>query len=901
MINQNTFSILPLTSPLAATNMAGGKGANLMILAQAGFQVPPGSIIPTTAYQKFIETNRLEPTIQTTLNGIDVFDPVNLEKASQTIRTAFASGKMPEEIRSRICESYIAFGQPAVAVRSSATCEDLPELSFAGQQDTYLNVISEEVLIRKVIECWSSLWTARSIGYRVHQNVPQDGIMIAVVIQKMVESEASGVLFTANPLTGLRSEAVIDAAPGLGEALVSGLVEPDHYAVDIVKNKIRQKTLGSKKISIRSAEDGGVKQITEKPSEYQALKDDQILFLAKTGQKVEEHFGVPQDIEWCFCKGQLYLLQSRPITSLFPLPVGLPAEPLKIFLSFANIQGMMDPITPIGQSALKSIFAEAGSLVGIHKNEKNQTILFSAGERLWINITSVMKNSLGRKIIPVVLEFIEPTIRQAVLQIQDDPLLLPGKRGLSFHACLQLLRFILPVAGNAFLNILSPSRRRKMLVNNGENILKKMDLESRSITGNRFTKLAGQVELLQQILKKDFPHMMILFVSGIASGMAAWNILSMLTRKINGNKPGNKTRWSNMILEITRGLPYNPTTEMDLALWKMAQSIRLDPASMQVMLESSPVQLSQDCQNGNLPFVLTGEIHRFLERYGGRGFGEIDLGRTRWAENPTHVFEMLSSFLQIKDPNNAPDVVFNRSANSAAQAVEQLTTAIRKTSNGFLKAILVQFFAGRARQLMGMRESPKFFIVRMMWIFQRELKKTGQEFVEAGELDNADDLFFLTFPELSALADGFDCNWREIIMDRRERYQKERRRRQVPRLLISDGRTFYEGMNTSTGQENADLIGSPVSPGIVEGPVRIVLNPGNAGLIPGEILVCPGTDPSWTPLFMVASGLVMEVGGMMTHGAVVAREYGIPAVVGVTKATTRLITGRRIRFKRFQW
>lgn len=286
-------------------------------------------------------------------------------------------------------------------------------------------------------------------------------------------------------------------------------------------------------------------------------------------------------------------------------------------------------------------------------------------------------------------------------------------------------------------------------------------------------------------------------------------------------------------------------------------------------------------------------VSQFLDRYGGRGLGEIDLGRARWAEDPAHVFEMLGSFLQIESKAQAPDVVFARGIESSQQAVAQLAAAVRSLPRGWLKARLLRFFTGRARQLMGLRESPKFFAVRLFWIIHRELLKTGQEFVEAGELGSPDDVFYLTFTELKAFAARQEKDWCGLIAARREAYQREFSRRQIPRLLLSDGRAFYEGLAEPDDSENT-INGSPVSPGSAEGRVRVVLDPRKAGLLPGEILVCPGTDPSWTPLFLSASGLVMEVGGMMTHGAVVAREYGIPAIVSVDRATTRLQTGQRI-------
>lgn len=851
-------------------------------------------MISTSAYRAFVKANQIDKTIDAVLNGQKSTDVTELEKASQYIRSVFTGGSMDAEMQSAISSAFSEMSGKAAAVRSSATAEDLPELSFAGQQDTFLNILSDDILISKVIECWSSLWTARAIGYRLRQHVSQEDIALAVVVQQMVESDTSGVLFSANPLSGLRSETVIDATLGLGEALVSGLVEPDHYVVDTIKNEIRLKQIGSKKISIRATAGDGTRQINENASQRQALSDEQILSLVEMGKWVQEHFGSPQDIEWAFSGGKLSLLQSRPITSLFPLPEGIPAEPLKVFFSFSAVQGLMDPVTPLGQSALKSIFSTGASLFGIHNTEDTQTVLFSSGERLWVNFTTLIKNSFGRKVIPAALGWVEPTIRQAVLQIQDDPRLQPGKQGISWHARRQLARFGIPVAGNVMLNILSPARRRKIIVNNGESVLKRVEEMSHAISGDRYEKLAQQAALFGSALDKYLLHTLILFVSGIASGMASWNALNMLTKKAIANDV-SETLWNDLILQTTRGMPFNPTTEMDLLLWKMTQAIRSDATSLQVMLNTTPAELAQLYQKNQLPPLLSAEISGFLQRYGGRGLGEIDLGRTRWAESPMHVFEMLASFLQITDSSKGPDVIFAQGVASANEAIEQLANLVRKSKHGWIKTKLVRFFGKRARQLMGIRESPKFFAVRMLWIIHRELLKTGQEFVEAGELDAADGVFYLTFGELSALAAHADSDWKSLIAERRDSYQRELRRRQIPRLLLSDGRAFYEGMAAPLNQGADSITGSPVSPGIVEGLVRVVLDPAHANLTPGEILVCPGTDPSWTPLFLVAGGLIMEVGGMMTHGAVVAREYGIPAAVGVSEATTRLVTGQCIR------
>jgi rifampicin phosphotransferase len=891
MPEKNSSCIMPFSSSEATLESAGGKGLHLCEMTAAGLPVPAGFILTTDAYRTFVSDNGLGKIIQAALKLHPHPDASELEEISAQIRQTFTSGRISDVLKQEIISAYSELGGGAVAVRSSATAEDLPDLSFAGQQDTYLNVTTEKILLDRVIDCWSSLWTARAIGYRLRQGVGQDGIALAVVVQQMVQSEISGVLFTANPLTGSRVESVIDATYGLGEALVSGLVEPDHYVVSR-EGQVLSKTLGKKGISIRAGQKGGVERKDESAAHRQALTDEQIVQLAALGTRVENTFGEPQDIEWAYFGGELYLLQTRPITSLFPLPKGLPVEPLKTLVSFAAVQGLVDPITPIGQSALKQIFAMGSALFGVWTTEEKQTVLYSAGERLWVNFTPVLRNTFGRKAIPYVFEMVEPTIKQAVDQLLDDPRLHPTRKGISPRALLQLASFGLPVAGKVFLNILAPSRRRKLIIDQGERVLAIMQQRAATISGDRYEKLNKQTELLPRIARRYLGRAFKLFVSGVASGMVSWNALRMLTRGAAGD---DALRWSGLVLEVTRGMPNNPTTEMDLRLWEMTRSIRKDADATRLMRSSTPVELAQRYLNGDLPKGISDEVTGFLDKYGGRGLCEIDLGRTRWAEDPTHVFEMLVNFFKIENENNAPDAVFARGAVAAGEAIDKLTAFIRQGRGGFIKSRQARFFANRARMLMGLRENPKFFAVRMMWIIHRELKKTGEEFVAAGELERTDDLFFLSFPEIREFAAKTPRDWKGLIAERRIRFEREQQRRQLPRLFLSDGRAFYEGMAEQKDNDGKSITGSPVSPGVVEGKVRVVRDPGKAGLAPGEIMVCPGTDPSWTPLFLVAGGLIMEVGGMMTHGAVVAREYGIPAAVGVDKATLRLKTGMKVR------
>jgi rifampicin phosphotransferase len=885
--------ILPLASDTASLSLVGGKGANLARLAQAGLPVPDGFLITTRAYQAFLAMNGLTEQVREILSSGFPEAPGQFEEAATRIRALFSQGTLPAGLVEQIEAAYADLGRPAVAVRSSATAEDLPEMSFAGQQDTYLNVVGAESLLHAVFDCWSSLWTARAISYRVRNRVPHGDIALAVVVQLMVESQSSGVLFTANPLTGLRSETVIDATLGLGEALVSGQVEPDHYVVDAQTGQITCRTLGAKALSVRGRPEGGTMTVAEAGQAGQALPDEQIQALAMLGRRVADLYGAPQDIEWAWANDTLYLLQSRPITSLFPVPAGMTADPLMVMLSFGAVQGMLEPMTPLGRDTLFQVMSSGARLFGLSPTAETQRALFLAGERLWINLTPLVRNAIGRRVVPVVTGFVDPAAGEALDAIWRDPRLQPGRQWISPRAALQLARFLVPVAGNVLLNLLAPDRRRRMIVDRGERLLDAVAARCAAIQGNPHARLTQLARLLLAILEQHLPRTFRLFVSGVASGMAAFTLLKNLTRRLP-EVPDDR------VLEITRGLPNNPTTEMDLALWQVAQAIHRDAASRAAFQDRTGTELAAAYQTKTLPAVAHQAFGPFMARYGARGLAEIDLGRPRWSEEPAHVMEVVADYLQITNMDHAkgaqswaPDDVFTRGAATAAAVADELVAAARRERGGWLKARLARFAAGRTRALMALRESPKFFAVRMFGIFRAELLKVGRELVAVGELNRPDDLCYLSFAELAAFGAGELADWTDLIAQRREAYRREELRRQIPRLLLSDGRAFYAGLRA---EDNAgsSLVGSPVSPGSVEGKIRVVLDPRQAGLLPGEIMVCRGTDPSWTPLFLTAAGLVMEVGGLMTHGAVVAREYGIPAIVGVDRATERLSNGQRV-------
>ncbi|HSR31957.1 MAG TPA: PEP-utilizing enzyme, partial [Anaerolineae bacterium] len=459
--------------------------------------------------------------------------------------------------------------------------------------------------------------------------------------------------------------------------------------------------------------------------------------------------------------------------------------------------------------------------------------------------------------------------------------------GPSMRTLRRMLPVALPALGRLVWTMLRPEQSRVRFQQDLETRL--AEVEAAFATRTTF---AGRVDLVEELIAGAFVFALPRFIPRFGAGMATLNMLIHMARQVPGGE--------QLALIATRGLPHNETTQMDLALWDTARPIQQDPASLAQFQDREPEALAAAYLAGSLPQPAQATVASFLERYGMRGVGEIDLGRPRWRENPVPVMQTLQSYLRIEDPEQAPDAVFRRGQVSAGAAIDRLAEEARRTHGGRLKAWRVRWAARRMRALAGLRESPKFWAVRVMGLVRAALLDSGRVLVEDGLLARPDDLFFLRLAELQALAAGVERDWLGLVQERRRAYAREQRRTQIPRLMLSDGQAFYEGVVVPaegvppTGEEGV-LIGSPVSPGVVEGSVRVVLDPHDAPLAPGEIMVCPGTDPAWTPLFLVAGGLVMEVGGLMTHGSVVAREYGIPAVVGVSQATRRLHTGQRVR------
>jgi pyruvate,water dikinase len=807
---------------------AGGKGANLGELRRAGFPVPDGFVITTAAYALGAEAA-----------GVTGENPA-------TARVRLAASPVPAGIADAVREAYRALGSPTVAVRSSATAEDLPDASFAGQQDTILGVAGDDAVLDAVRKCWASLWNDRAVAYRRTHDVPARGLRLAVVVQRMVDAESAGVLFTADPITGRRRRAAIEAVRGLGEQLVSGAVNPDHFVVET-----------------RSGE------VLERRGDI--LNDGQLRDLAAVGARIEAHFGRPQDIEWAIDgAGKLWIVQSRDITTLYPIPATAPQneDDLRVYFSANVAQGVFDPFTPMGLQTFRLLSSGIAAAIGrpVRDPAVGASLYAESAMRVFIDMTPVLRNPFGRELPGRVMSAMEFRSQAIFVKLLGDPRLRPrgSKSGSRFRVIGAALHTGAPQS--ALRAMLRPDATRKRLLGELDRALADVRIPEKSAE-----RIDAYEDLILNFPPKHFPRMAGMVIPGLASYALANRLLG------SHAKPGE-------LQTVLRGLPYNPTTEMDLALWNIARAARDDPASREALSARSPADLSAQYRAGTLPPLLQREMVSFLERYGHRAIAEIDLGVKRWSEDPAHLLGAIVNYLRLGDEATPPDVQFARGAREAEAMVKTLASRLHGP-----RRLMLRFLLGRVRLLSGLREQPKFQIMRVFALGHALIAPVGAELADKGLLDNADDVFFLTLPDLRRAIAGEDL--RTTVAERREVYRREQGRRHIPRVLLSDGTDVESELPAAT---DGGIRGTPASPGTASGIARVILSPVGARLEPGEVLVAPSTDPGWTPLFLTAGALVMEMGGMMSHGAVVAREYGIPAVVGVPDATGRIATGERV-------
>ncbi|CAF1491542.1 unnamed protein product [Adineta steineri] len=880
--------------------LVGGKGVNLAILYQQKFCVPNAFIITTHVYESILNNSEIKNALST-IDNLNIDNIAELENISNHIKTIICNITLPNDIIDLIFKYYDKLSEETnntnlhVAVRSSATAEDLPENSFAGQQDTYLHVTKEN-LIEKIQECWASLFTARAISYRKKSNINYKTIQLAVIIQEMISSEVSGVAFTANPITGFRNEVIIDSTYGLGEALVSGLITPDHYEILTENNEIRRKIIGEKSLRIIGKTNGGIETLITKDNDRKlaALSDKYIIQLSKLVKEIEKIYNhQPQDIEWCFMKENFYILQVRPITTLFPIPsYAFNQSGLRCMISFGTIQGFLEPITPLGESTIRTLLGHFSRKVGINRNTSTQddissnplqyNIFKSSRNRLWIDITGILTSPI-RSIFS--LSMIDTGMDKIINHIKYSKSF-PIKS--MFKTYMYLMLFIIPLIFKSIRNFIFPRYGKNLYIDQMNKYHEFIDQGFKDESNRDFTNCVQHFQTILSILPL---RLMNYGASCVVPAIISLKILQKLSKN-----PMDA-------LALTRAVESNPTTEMNLILWKITILIRENDHILKLFQNESTINLVKMYKEKLFEKNIQFEIEEFFHIYGCRGIGEIDIGRKRWCDEPQIILEQIKNYLKILNPI---DKIHEQSKQSAYEALTRIENHLKWS---FIQRPLVNLLFNRLKILFSLRESPKFHgIIQTFGKCRKELLSKAQLAVNEDFILHSDDICFLYIDELQLLAYDTDHKqytkrnyWKNLIEQRQIEYKKQMACKRIPLILMSDGTTYYDASTIPDDNKDrvelmeGEFLGSPVSPGIYEGKVRIVNDPINSELQSGEILVCTATDPAWTTLFPIAGALVLEMGGMLQHGAIVSREYGLPAVVGVSNAKNIFHTGQFIQ------
>ncbi|MBA3927654.1 phosphoenolpyruvate synthase [Listeria rustica] len=838
--------------------LVGGKGLNLSKLAKMeGIRVPKGFCVTTVGYQRVIEQNDGYQALLKRLDFLGVEDRDQVTEISEQIRELIMGLEIPCDLVQAVTDYISKFGaEHAYAVRSSATAEDLPSASFAGQQDTYLNVVGVDAILRHISRCWASLFTERAVIYRMQNGFDHRQVYLSVVVQRMVFPEASGILFTADPITSNRKVLSIDASFGLGEALVSGLVSADSYRVR--DGEVVEKVIATKKLAIYGLESGGTKTqgVDVAQQRMQTLTEAQILELARIGRLVEAYFGRPQDIEWCLVDGAFYIVQSRAITTLYPIPEA-GDQGNHVYMSVGHQQMMTDAMKPLG-SDFYLMTTPAPMRV--------------AGGRLFVDISGMLGTSAGRDNLVNNLGQSDPLMKDAFETIiaRDFIEAVPGdERAPSVDA----------TPSDVFeARVENDPEIPAALMRDSQTSIAESAREMETKSGlDVFDFIVADFQILKKYLMD--PRSSAVFMT--AMDASAW-----LNEKMEAWL-GEK----NVADMISQSVPNNITSEMGLELLDVADLIRPYPEIIAYLRDVTEDDFLSELGRFDGGKEAVAGIQDYLRKYGMRCAGEIDVTKVRWMEKPATLIPMILSNIKNFEAGASAEK-FEQGRREALGKEQEVLERLRSLVDGDRKADETERVIGLIRNFIGYREYPKYAMINRYFIYKQGLMREAQKLVELGVLREKEDAFYLHFEEFRDVVATGNVDY-QVIEERKDAHALYEKLT-PPRIITSDGE-IISGSYTREDIPDEAIVGLPVSAGTVEGRARVILDMADADLEAGDILVTAFTDPSWTPLFVSIKGLVTEVGGVMTHGAVIAREYGLPAVVGVEGATKLIRDGQRIR------
>jgi len=854
--------ILPLADAGATLEAVGGKGVSLARMAREGLPVPEGFHVTTAAYRAFVDENGLQPAIEAALGQVDLSRPSTLEDAADRIRRRFLEASMPDDIASAIVGAYgdLAGNNPAVAVRSSATAEDLPEASFAGQQETYLNVSGADELLEATKKCWASLWTARAIGYRARQGVVTSGLALAVVVQVLVPAEVAGILFTVNPLSGDRDQVQISASWGLGDAVVGGRVTPDDYVVDKRNGRVLDRTVADKGVMTvpvdGATEDRPVPQHLRR---VPTLEDEDLRQLTQLGIQIEELFGMPMDIEWALAEGRYAILQARPITGLPEVVVSPPEEwelpePKGRYMRASTVDFMPDPLSPLfatmGVSAYNvSLQQMMADFTGARADALQEDLVVA------IQHYAYMKVGYPARFWWILLAKLAPRMPRL---IREGP--------------------------RHFREVALPQYREKV------STLDRGPVEDLS---------ADQIwQDAHDLLEAALYHLSVLQVDTLGASAGSEGLFTVIYSRFfrrEGDPPASAflMGYDTTPIRAEKSL-------YDLAQWALGQP-GLAGYVLRTEAKDIVAALSGHEPPAGVPSDAWAQWRRRIEEHlasFGHILYDLDFAKPVPAEDPTPQVQTLKMYMRGEGAN--PHERQEGLARRRVRATEELLQRARGVRGWAVRKAL-----GWAQSLAEVREDSIASIGLAYPRLRALLKELGRRLTEAGAIAEPADIFWLEEAEIQSRLAALDSGERleplqEIVEQRKELQQAEQRVMPPTQLPPSTSKT-YMGIPIEAfvpgegGEEGGRLKGVAASGGKVTGTAYVLRGPEDFDRMQqGGILVAKQTTPAWTPLFAMAGGVVTDIGGPLSHGSIIAREYGVPAVLGTGVATRTIANGQRI-------
>jgi rifampicin phosphotransferase len=869
--------------------LAGGKAANLGRLTGAGFPVPLGFVVGTSAYTAFAEAAGLPDLIARTLAGIDPEDSDRLDRAGETIRAAFTEAPLPADLSGGVLAAYAALGTDAyVAVRSSGTAEDLAEASFAGLHDTYLDVRGEGEVLGAVRRCWASLWTARAIAYRQSRGFDRASVALAVVVQLMVEPEVAGVMFTANPATTATDEIVINANWGLGESVVAGIATPDQFEVKSGTLKVLDRRLGAKERRVVRAPGGSGTVVEATPADLRdalTLNDEQLRDLAQLGREVEQHYGgIPQDIEWALAGSDVYLLQARPITGVeLSWDVDVDGwQPAREDDEVVWSRQMADEvwtgaITPLMYSWRAYIWTNAhNELVDAWELEDIRgawQFKFWKAEAYYN--TKVMRGIVGGATPPLV--------RPALL-----PSLPPDEREPALADPFSLIRHLQrywkvqwEYPKQRFHNW--APRMDEVIAARWEESRGLPDAELRRLSDRELERYCQDMIHLEGRFFIDFWFPFFIYSRDVFS-LLAWMVAS----------------WSDVqdpmaAVEMTTGMPRRTLAiEENLWLIRLAEQIRSEP-ELHVVFDAHTngafFERLGDSERGR---AWQAEYAEFLTAHEHRGHADRDMYFARRGEDPSIDYQAFRALLSAPETLDAETREADVNARREAY-IEQVLAGVRRRPFGELRAQTIRWAVNYSLEFLYCRENERYYVDRTTLTIKRGFQEIGRRIRRRGLIDEERDFYFLAKEELYDLLRGRVASLPLVkakIAGRKRDFDRFNAREQIPPPYLHRGRGL--DLDAAAAAGDGGMTGLGTSRGTVTGIARVVSGLHEIGRVGhGEILVCNATDPGWTPVFVIIAGLVLETGGILAHGSLLSREYGLPAVQ-LPGATARIPDGATI-------